>query len=84
MDSAMIQRGYYNLQIFWNNQEQEGWNKVGLSVHDLYSQLYQEEFRFELRHQRNMVHVEPKERAFEGFVAANFGSFPTQERAWVF
>lgn len=58
---------------------EERWNKVGLSVHDLYSELYQEEFRFELRHQRNMVHVEPKERAFAGFVAANFGSFPTQE-----
>lgn len=50
-----------------------------MSVHDLYSELYQEEFRFELRHQLNMVHVEPKERAFAGFVAANFGSFPTQE-----
>ena len=58
---------------------EDRWNKFGLSVHDLYSELYQEEFRFELRHQRNMVHVEPKENAFEGFVAANFGSFPTQE-----
>ena len=57
----------------------DGWNKFGLSVHDLYSELYREEFRFELRHQRNMVHVEPKERAFAGFVAANFGGFPTQE-----
>ena len=58
---------------------EERWDKFGLSVHDLYSELYQEEFRFELRHQRNMVHVEPKEGAFAGFVAANFGSFPTQE-----
>ena len=58
---------------------EDRWNKFGLSVHDLYSELYREEFRFELRHQRNMVHVEPKERAFAGFVAANFGSFPTQE-----
>ncbi|MCY4403828.1 MAG: hypothetical protein OXD54_14755 [Candidatus Poribacteria bacterium] len=58
---------------------EERWNKFGLSVHDLYSELYQEEFRFELRHQPNMVHVEPKEGAFAGFVAANFGSFPTQE-----
>ena len=58
---------------------EERWGKFGLSVHDLYSELYQEEFRFELRHQRNMVHVEPKEGAFAGFVAANFGSFPTQE-----
>ena len=58
---------------------EERWSKFGLSVHDLYSELYQEEFRFELRHQRNMVHVEPEKRAFAGFVAANFGSFPSQE-----
>ena len=58
---------------------QDGWNKFGLSVYDLYSELYQEEFRFELRHQRNMVHVEPKQGDFAGFVAANFGSFPTQD-----
>ena len=55
------------------------WDKYGLSVHDLYSDLYQEEFRFELRHQRNMIHVEPDESIFAGFVGANFGSFPTQE-----
>ena len=58
---------------------EERWNKFGLSIHDLYSELYQEEFRFELRHQHNMVHVEPEKRAFAGFVAANFGSFPSQE-----
>ena len=63
---------------------EERWGKIGLSINDLYSELYREEFRFELRHQRNMVHVEPKERAFAGFVAANFGSFPTQEELGYF
>ncbi len=63
---------------------QDGWNKFGLSVHSLYSKLYREEFRFELRYQRNMVNVEPKERAFAGFVAAIFGSFPTQEELMYF
>ena len=61
-------------------QGKQDWNKYGLSVHDLYSELYRETFRFELRHQRNIVHVESKERVFAGFVAANFGSFPTQEQ----
>ena len=45
---------------------EDGWNKFGLSVHDLYSELYREEFRFELRHQLNIVQVEPKEDAFAG------------------
>ena len=58
---------------------EERWNKFGLSVHDLYSALYQEDFRFEPRHQRNIVYVEAKESVFASFVAANFGSFPTQE-----
>ena len=61
-------------------QEEESWDKYGLSVQNLYLGLYQEEFRFELRHQRNIVHVEAKESIFAGFTAANFGGFPAQEQ----
>ena len=60
-------------------QEEGSWDKYGLRVHDLYSALYKEEFRFELRHQRNIVQVEAKESVFAGFAAATFGSFPIQE-----
>ena len=56
------------------------WDKYGLSVQNLYLGLYQEEFRFELRHQRNIVHIEAKESVFAGFTAANFGGFPAQEQ----
>ena len=72
------------LTDFLAKSRQDGWNKVGLSVHDLYSELYREELRFELRHQRNMIYVKPKVRAFAGFVAANFGSFPIQEELGYF
>ena len=61
-------------------QGERDWDKYGLSVYDLYSGLYQEEFRFELRHKFDIVHVEAKESVFAGLVAANFGSFPTQEQ----
>ena len=54
------------------------WGRYGLSVHNLYSELYKEEFRFESRHKRNIVHVEAKESVFANFVASNFGSFPIQ------
>ncbi len=57
-----------------------GWDKYGLSVHDLYSELYKEKFQFESRRKHNIVHVETKNSAFDGFVAANFGSFPVQEQ----
>ena len=60
------------------------WDKYGLSVQNLYLGLYQEEFRFELRHQRNIVHIEAKESVFAGFTAANFGGFPTQEQLTYF
>ena len=56
------------------------WDRYGLSVHNLYSELYKEEFRFESRHKHNIVHVEAKESVFANFVASNFGSFPIQEQ----
>ena len=57
-----------------------GWDKYGLSVHDLYLELYREEFRFEPRHRRNIIYVEAKESTFGNFVAVNFGSFPLQKQ----
>ena len=57
-----------------------GWDKYGLSVYDLYLELYREEFRFEPRHRRNVIYVEAKESTFDNFVAANFGSFPLQKQ----
>ena len=42
---------------------------------------YQEEFRFETRHQRNVVYVEAKERVFAEFAAAIFGSFPNPRKS---
>ena len=50
--------------------------RYGLGVDALYSELYQEVFQFELRHKRDIVHVETEDSAFAGFVAAVFGSFP--------
>ena len=59
--------------------EEGGWDRYGLSVHDLYGDLYTKEFQFEQRHKYNVVHVKPTRKAFANFVAANFGSFPIQE-----
>ena len=54
--------------------------KYGLGVHDVYSALYQEIFRFETRHQPKIVSVEAKDPTYAEFVASNFGSFPIQEQ----
>ncbi len=59
---------------------EKGSDKYGLSVHELYTELYEKEFRFELRHKYNFIDVEAADPIFQNFVAANFGSFPIQEQ----
>ena len=56
------------------------WDKYGLSVHDLYGDLYTKEFQFVRRHKHNIIHVKAKDISFANFVACNFGDFPTQKR----
>jgi len=63
--------------------EREGerdWDKIGLSVLDLYRDLYTKEFQFVRRHKHNIILVNAKEGSFENFVACNFGDFPTQKQ----
>ena len=55
-------------------------HRYGLSVHGIYQDLYTKEFQFEQRHKNPVVHVQSVDKAFINFAAANFGSFPTQER----
>lgn len=51
----------------------------GLSVNDLYRDLYKKEFQFQRRHKHNIIHVKAKEASFTNFVACNFGAFPTHK-----
>ena len=59
------------------NEVKRGWNRYGLSVYDLYVDLFRKEFQFERRHKHNIIHVEAKNRAFVNFVACNFGACRT-------
>ena len=56
------------------------WDKYGLSVYDVYEDLYNKEFQFERRRKHNIIHVEAKDSAFANFVACIFGSFPTEKK----
>lgn len=51
----------------------------GLSVFDLYCDLFRKEFQFVRRRAHDIVDVSSKNRAFEGFCACVFGSFPVDE-----
>ena len=52
-------------------RDETEWDKYGLSVHELYMELYEKEFRFELRQKYNFVDVETASPTFANFVAAN-------------
>jgi len=54
-------------------------NKYGLSVHQLYGDLYKKEFQFQRRNGHDIVHIKAKNSPFENFAACNFGGFPVQQ-----
>ncbi len=54
-------------------------DRYGLSVNDLYRDLYRKEFQFLRRHKHNIIHVKAKEASFTNFIACNFGDFPAQK-----
>jgi hypothetical protein len=55
-------------------------DKYGLSVYNLYRDLYKKVFQFEHRHKHNIIHVEAQNRSFANFVACSFGAFPVQQK----
>lgn len=55
-------------------------DKFGLSVNDIYINLYDKEFQFAKRHKHNIILVKPEDSSFNIFVACIFGSFPTQRK----
>lgn len=54
--------------------------KYGLSVNDLYIDLYESKYQFERRHQHNIVNVASSEKKYSCFVGCVFGDFPTDEK----
>lgn len=54
--------------------------RYGLSVNDVYKDLYKKEFQFQRRHKNNnIIHVKAKEALFTMFIAGIFGKFPPQK-----
>ncbi|WP_245447731.1 hypothetical protein [Nitratireductor sp. OM-1] len=51
----------------------------GLSVLDLYRELYRKEFQFTRRHEHGIVHVATREKPFQAFSACLAGDFPISD-----
>ena len=60
--------------------DESDWGRYGLSVYDLYGDLYKKEFQFERRRKHNIIHAEAKDSAFADFVACNFGTFSVHQK----
>ncbi|MDD1753910.1 MAG: hypothetical protein LUQ38_12580, partial [Methanotrichaceae archaeon] len=58
---------------------ERGRDRYGLTVFDLYWNLYTKEFQFQRRRKHNIIHVKTKDASFKNFVACNFGDFPTDK-----
>jgi len=54
------------------------WNRNGLSVLDLYRDMYRKEFQFARRHEHDIIDVVPEEIPLTGFCACLFGAFPVE------
>jgi len=52
----------------------------GLSVNELYKELYRKEFQYVRRHKFRTIVVEPVNEQFKNYAACCFGTFPTQRR----
>ncbi len=55
-------------------------HRYGLGVYGIYRDLYANTFQFEQRYKHNIVLVKPADTAFTHLAAANFGSFPVEEK----
>lgn len=62
---------------FDSGRRREGY---GLSVNELYKELYKKEFQYVRRHKFRTIHVEVTDNQFKSFSACCFGAFPTQRR----
>ena len=60
------------------HEDDQSRSSHGLSILNLYTDLYRREFQFSRRHKHNIVNVLPKEKIFSGFCACLFGAFPTE------
>jgi hypothetical protein len=58
-----------------DDRQNEG---TGLTVLDLYRDLYNKEFQFARRHKHSIIDVVPQDKDFKEFCACIFGGFPTK------
>lgn len=55
------------------------WSRPGLTVLDLYRDLYRKEFQFARRHEHDIINVVSENPHFTGFCECLFGGFPVED-----
>jgi hypothetical protein len=66
---------FSDILVIEGARDREGY---GLSVNNIYKDLYKKEFQFARRHKHNIVSINAENKSFDSFVACIWGGFPSQ------
>ncbi|MCL1124301.1 hypothetical protein [Shewanella surugensis] len=78
-NSGYDSRRVINLEELLVGEGHESWNGFGLDTYDLYNELYDNEYKYQLRTPHNITIVEGKSAVQNMLVSCLFGKFPEQK-----
>jgi hypothetical protein len=82
-DSGFDDRRIIKLDSLLVDEKNEGWNKFGLDTYDLYNELYDKEFKYQLKKPHNITIIKGSSSAQDMFVACLFGGFPKEKNTLI-
>jgi hypothetical protein len=78
-NSGYDNRRVISLEDILVGENNESWNKFGLDTYELYNELYETEFKYQLRTPHNITIVEGSSAAQNMLISCLFGKFPEQK-----
>lgn len=79
-DSGFDTRRIIKLDDLLIDENNESWNKFGLDTYELYNELYDKEFKYQLKTPHNISIIKANSSAQDMFAACLFGSFPKEKK----
>lgn len=79
-ESGFDHRRIIKLDDLLVGDDNNSWNKFGLDVYDLYNELYDKEFKYQLKTPHNITIVKGRSAAQDILASCLFGGFPTEKK----
>jgi len=79
-DSGFDTRRVIKLDELLVDENNERWNEFGLDTYDLYNELYDKEFKYQLKTPHNITIVKSGSAAQDMLASCLFGSFPKEKK----